>query len=346
MQDSPFSNVPAYRQARCGAYRGVWLARDFGDRTEEYVAARDGLAVCDRSDRGRLVLTGSDAKPWLHNLLTNRVEDLPAGQGAYAFLTNAQGRVQFDMNVLVLESEIWLDVDRLAAAPAAAALDRFLFAEDVQIRDATEDDARLMLVGPQIREMSGGAKPVRAEEMLELAHSEGVLGGRMFVNRLGTVPAIELIVPRAQAALAWRGYADLARPAGWYTLEALRIEAGLPWYGRDIDETVLPPETGQATRGISYDKGCFPGHEIIERMRSRGILARQLVRLQVAGHHAVDERPLELLAGGRVVGRVTSLLPHPAADRTVGLGYLSTSVAADAEVFVRLPGETLAVEIV
>lgn len=114
-------------------------------------------------------------------------------------------------------------------------------------------------------------------------------------------------------------------PAGAATLEVLRIEAGIPWLGRDLDETVLPPETGRKARGVSYTKGCYLGQEILERMRSRGSLGRRLVRLRLA--RGGDPRPpAAICQEGIEVGRLTSAACHPLSGEWIGLGYVRTTV--------------------
>jgi folate-binding protein YgfZ len=115
------------------------------------------------------------------------------------------------------------------------------------------------------------------------------------------------------------------RPAGFDTLDVLRIEAGIPWLGRDIDERTLPPETGQVARGISYNKGCYLGQEVIERMRSHGALARRLVRVRMEDGAGI-EIPAIFKSAEADAGRVTSLIPHPQGTGWIGLGYLKTSV--------------------
>ena len=144
----------------------------------------------------------------------------------------------------------------------------------------------------------------------------------------------ELIVPRGEAPAWWaRAVEGGAVPAGQAALDVLRIEAGVPWWGRDIDDQVLPLETGQAERGVSTNKGCFLGHEIIERMRSRGTVARRLVRLELPDGDGLT-LPAALRRDRRDIGRITSLVRHPTRPLWVGLGYLQTAVTGYADIVV------------
>ncbi|MGE0481084.1 MAG: folate-binding protein YgfZ [Phycisphaerae bacterium] len=150
---------------------------------------------------------------------------------------------------------------------------------------------------------------------------------RFVRHDLTGLPGFELIVPREAAAAWW----DVlvrdagATPAGFHAIDALRIQAAIPWSGRDIDDKVIPPETGQGTRGVSYNKGCYLGQEVLERMRSHGTLARRLVRLRIADGAGLA-LPTPLRRGAAEVGRVTSLVRHPVDHDWIGLGYVRTSV--------------------
>jgi len=154
-----------------------------------------------------------------------------------------------------------------------------------------------------------------------------------FAGALG----FELIVPADQHAawFAWLAEQPNACCAGRSTLEALRIDAGIPALGRDLDATVVAPESGQAERAISYHKGCYLGQEVIERMRSHGALARRMVRLEAAERGGADAAgapplPAMLLDGDTEAGRLTSLARHPLEQRWIGLGLVRTRVSADA----------------
>ena len=122
----------------------------------------------------------------------------------------------------------------------------------------------------------------------------------------------------------------------------LRIEAGLPWLGRDLDEHVLPPETGQVERGISFHKGCYLGQEIIERMRAHGELNKRLVRLCAADGTGL-KLPAKLRRDNLDVGRITSLVPHPCDACWVGLGYLKTAVTGFADILAGDPPRAITI---
>jgi folate-binding protein YgfZ len=326
---TPFASAEHHGARRWQLVGDVELATDFGDPAAEYTAATTTAALFDRSDRGRLAVLGTEARAWLHNVVTNAVRDLRAGAGVYAFCADVRGRIQFDLNALAIPAGLWLDVDHSRRAQILAHLDRFLFTEDARLEDCTAADARLGIAGPQAATLAArlGIPDLATWSPLRhapLPNDPGHILRHDFAGVLG----FELIVPAATAAQWWdRLAAADARPAGYTVLDTLRIEAGLPWLGRDLDDQVLPPETGQADRAIAHNKGCYTGHEVIERMRSRDVLPRQLVRLEAASDLPADfGLPAPLHQHDQQVGRVTSLVRHPAQDRAVGLAYLKTGL--------------------
>lgn len=325
MRASPF--VDDLQPDRGVAFRETLIAADYGDPAREHHTATTGAAVVDRSWRGRLVVSGADRKTWLHGLVTNAVSTLDDGAGNYAFAIDARGRVQFDLNILALPEALWLDVDRVVARSAAAHLDRYLFQERAAIADASDDDARIGCAGPLAGRIAAAIGVANFQAMPSLGHV--ALGDARFVRHdFAGPPGFELIVPRAGATPWRRTLLDAgAAPCGLTAIEAVRIEHGIPLLGLDIDETVLPPETGQIERGISYVKGCYTGYEIMERMRSRGGLARRLARLRVSDGRGLAT-PAALMLGVREAGRLTSLAQRPGTEEWVGLGYVRTNVDA------------------
>ncbi len=246
------------------------------------------------ADRGLIEVTGGDRAAWLHNLVTNAVKTLSPGEGNYAFATNVKGRTLFDLNVLVLEDRLWLDIDRRWIGKALTHLDRYHITEDVALTDLSGNSFRVLIIGPSADVLARTAGASHMAAMAWLQHTSLDLEGRQAraVRRdLGGLPAVEIIwcgameptasLLRKRAVEA--GLVELDPTA----LDVIRIENGMPASLEDIDEEIIPPETGQVERGISYQKGCYLGQEVIERMRARGVLARRLVGVQFEGDQPV-----------------------------------------------------------
>lgn len=352
--DSPLTAADTYRPAAFHDDRGLRVAAMFTTVADEYRAARDGLVVVERPGRRLVRVTGRDRAAWLHNLLTNAVKPLTPGAGCYTFAIDVRGRVVFDANILCLDDLLLLDVDHALLATACAHLERYHFSEDVALHvdDAT---ARLACAGPQAARAAArlgvadfdGLTPLasvalspltpassadQASRVAEItpasiSWSAGAITPRLVRHDLTGLPGFELILPREAVAAWWDRLVHEcgATPAGFHAIDALRIEAAIPWSGRDIDDKVIPPETGLADRGVSYHKGCYLGQEVLERMRSHGTLARRLVRLYVTDGAGIA-LPTPLRAADAEIGRVTSLVKHPIDRDWIGLGYVRTSV--------------------
>lgn len=323
---APFADAEHYRPDETAEVSSTQLPIRFGADAEEYRQLRSAAGLCDRSDRGLIKVTGGDRKPWLHNLITNVVKTLEPGDGVYAFAPDVKGRTQFDLNVLARPDHLLLDIDRATVAAALGHLDMRLITEDVQLTDLSADVARLAVVGPEAARVAAALGLANFTAFASVQNAEVAGEQVLFRQDYGAVPGFELIVPSAAAAGVWDQLAGLegVAPVGHAALDTLRVEAGVPWFGIDIDAEVIPPETGQVERGISYHKGCYLGQEVIERMRSRGVVAKRLVR--VRGADGPVQTPAELKVDGKTVGRLTSYRQHPANDAWIGLAYARSSV--------------------
>ena len=292
------------------------LPSDFGDPAAEYAAVRNHTGLIDRRDRGVIEVTGRDRASFLHALLSNEIKALAPGQGCAATLLDVHGKVQVVLFVWVLDDRILLVVPPAMARKVAEALDHYLFSEKASIRDATEETALLLLAGPGAPatvERLAGARPADAP----WSHVAATIDGTpvRLVSGAGETgePEVWVVAAAGEAGRLWdRLVAAGARPVGLTALESLRIEAGTPLFGHDVDETVLLPEIPSANL-VSHTKGCYPGQEVVVRIRDRGHVNRLLAGLVLEGD-AVPERGAAVLAGEAEIGRVTS------ATRSFGLG--------------------------
>lgn len=322
---------------------GVEVVQHYGDWRAEYRTAIDRVGLLDRSWRGLIEVTGKDRAAWLHNLVTNEIRNLRPGDGNYAFAVNVQGRVLFDLNALVAEDRIWVDVDIRFREKLLTHFRRYVIMEDVKLTDRSEEFARPAVFGPAMKEFSSALGPANAAAMSQLQHAVVEIGGaacRAVRHDFDGLPGVEYLVPADAAAAVWRALAAAVGSSGGGAVgliaaRTLRMEAGIPALGREIDEDVVAPETLQVERGISYQKGCYLGQEIIERMRSRGALSKRLVALRLAGQPPAT-LPAKLLHDGAEAGRLMSACESPALGGTLGMGYAK---AAHAD-----PGATLAID--
>ncbi len=305
----------------------------YADPQSEYDALGAGPAVVYRADRALLEVTGKDRAAWLHNLTTNQIKTLGPGDGVYAFVLNVQGRILFDVNVIVHPESLWVDLDRVFLETARKHFSKYIITEDVRVTDLTDRFVRLAICG---REAVGvltalGASNVAAMGALGLSRiefqgTEVPLIRHDFCGPFG----VELLVSAAIAGDLWRRLTEpsgphRAVPVGEEAVQVRRIEARIPWPGCEITSEYLPAETRQLDRAVSYQKGCYLGQEVVERMRSRHVVARQLVQLQIEGGTIPPPGSQLFSADPQPVGQVTSSCHSPVRGAVTALGYVRTA---------------------
>ncbi len=271
----------------------------------EHRVLTEGCALVDRSERGKLALTGSEAKTFLHGQVTNDVEGLTPGQGCYAAFLTHKGKMLGDLRVLDAGSELWLDSERVALQPLFNMIHRFKLAMDVELHKRTLERGLLSLVGPDARRIAV------AEDLPEEEHRNrvGELGG-VPVLLVATDVGVDLICAAEQtvelrAALELRGAIAVSEAAA----ECLRVERGRPRFGLDMSETTIPQEAGINERAVSFTKGCYVGQETVARLHYRGKPNRHLRGLRLS---ALAEHGDPVTAGEREVGRLGSVALSPA----------------------------------
>jgi folate-binding protein YgfZ len=298
---------------------------------DAYAAARRRAASVDRSDRGRIVVSGADRRSYLHGLLTNDITALGAGQGCYAAYLTAQGRMIADLHVYELGDVVLLTMAGSVKDTVMAKLDHFIFAEDVQLGDVTATFAQIAVIGPDASrpaaQVVSGVTPQALDALPEHGNLRAQFaGGAAIVVRVSDTgePGFDIFVERPRApeletALAANGVAPLDEA----TADAIRIESGIAAFGRDMDEDTIPLEAGIESRAISFTKGCYVGQEVIIRVlhRGHGRVARRLVGIAFDGT-SVPAPGAAIHGGDREVGRVTSSTHSPALQRPIALGYV------------------------
>ena len=288
-------------------------------------AVRRGAGLMRELPRSLIHVAGSDRTRWLNSMVTNDVSSLavgPADSGRYAAILSPKGRVIADLQVLERGDAYWLDVDAAALAIVLETLGRYIVADDVELADRSADFDRLAVEGPAVFDIVRGLAPGLELLAPDACTDVDLGGGAVTVARFGWSgeTALQFFVPAGTGAvladrLLGAGTAAGLVEADGEVLETLRIEAGIPRFGAELDESVLPAEAG-LERAIAIDKGCYTGQEVVERMRSQGQASHRLVGLVAAGEEPFE--PGEVLSSeGKSVGEVTS------ACRSDGIGSIA-----------------------
>ncbi len=296
------------------------------DRDEARLRAiREGAGCFELRDRGLMRVAGSERERWLDGMIS---ADVPAlsepGSGAPGLVLTHQGRLVADVQVLNRGDHYWLEGAASAVDAARAHLDRLIIADDVTLTDDTEGRRVLSLDGAAAREIGtqvlGSLDALRPGGVVDAPFEGGT--GSVAVVAIGGcgLPALRCIVADADAdALAAAFVAAGAIAASDADHETLRVEHGVPRWGRELDESVLPAEA-RLDAAISTTKGCYTGQEVVTRMRSRGRVSHLLVGLSFDAPAAPGTA---LHHEGRKVGEVTSALVSPTGG-AIGLGFLKS----------------------
>jgi folate-binding protein YgfZ len=274
----------------------------------EYSAATGGCGLVDRSERGKLALTGADAKTFLQGQVSNDVEALTPGTGCYAAFLTPKGKMLGDIRILDAGDEILLDTERVALQELFNMIRRFSVGYDVELHKRTLQQGLLSLLGPEATTVAGVGLGGGGLGAAEHCHVAGEIDGvalRWIRTDLGLDALCEAgETDTLASALERRG----AQPVSEAVADCLRIEHGRPRYGIDLDDTVIPQEADLNARAVSFTKGCYVGQETVARLFYRGKPNRQLrgLRLSEAAWTGA-----EVMFGDRVVGRLGSVAESP-----------------------------------
>lgn len=293
----------------------------------EYTAVREGGAgLIDFSSRGRIIVSGTEAVPFLNGLITNDVKTLELNSWMMAAFPNVQGRLLAAIRVLHTSAGYLLDTEAITSGKVLELVKRFTLAGDFQVADLTASTASISVQG------AGSSKIIRAvlgEGLGEVERQRVVQtqlpgGAAVTVIRASHTgeDGFDLFTEADNARSLWDALiAAGAQPVGLQALEVLRIEAGLPRYGVDMDETSIVSET-TLDDAVSFTKGCYIGQEIIARIKHRGHIAKKLTGLRFDGEVRIEEGAKIRSVDGKQIGRVTSATYSPHLGRTVALGYV------------------------
>ncbi len=288
-----------------------------------YEALRNGAAWLDLSARGKIKLTGEDSARLLHAMTTNHIQQLTPGSGCYAFFLNDKGRILADANVLCFADHFLLDIEPETREMLYGHLDRYIIADDVTLEDGTAATTTLALEGPE-----SAAVLQRAGAPAPGADYATAAWNNWLVARLNSTGSEGFFVfapvedkDKVIAALEAAG----AVAAGAEAFRVVRLEHGKPRYGEDITDRFLAQEANQP-QALNFNKGCYLGQEIVERVRSRGQVHRILMPLQL-NTRTPPEPGSKLQIGEAIAAEITSAAYSPALGRVAALGYVRSEHA-------------------
>jgi folate-binding protein YgfZ len=295
--------------------------------SQEYSAVRDnGAGVIDLSSRGRLLVSGSEAVMFLNGLITNDMKTLAVNSWMPAVFPNVQGRLLASVRIIHREDGFLIDTENATLETVAKLLERFTLAGDFRVTDVTSETGMLSVQGKNsvdvIRKTLGEmAANVGRQQVVtaQLANGTNVT----VIRATHTAEdGFDLFISANEAQNLHDSLTKAsAQPLGPDALEVLRIEAGIPRYGIDMDETNVVTEAN-LDDAVSFTKGCYIGQEIIARIKYRGHVAKKLTGLIFENEVAQESGVKILSSDDKEIGRVTSVAFSPRLNRTVALGYV------------------------
>lgn len=289
-----------------------------------YDQLRVGAAWLDVSGRGKIRVAGEDRVRFLHAMTTNHIQQLTPGTGCYAYFLTAQGRILADVNVLCRHDSFLLDTEPQTLQNLLEHLDKFIIADDVTLEDLTPALATIAVEGPKASDvLSAAGAPAIESDYGANTEWEPALVARLSVT--GS-PGFFVIMHAADKDEILRKIeAAGAVPADGEAFRVVRLEHGKPRYGEDISERYLAQEANQ-THALHFPKGCYLGQEIVERLRSRGLISRVLMPLEIEGQQP-PESGTKLKAAGLSVAEITSAAYSRALGKVVAMGYVRVHYA-------------------
>ena len=285
-----------------------------------YEALRHGAGVFDLSARGRVVARGRDRARLLHNLTSNEVKKMTPGTGCYAFLLSAKGRIEADLYLWCFAEHFLIDTEPELREKALQHIRRYIIADQVELEDVTAQTAAIGVEGPGAAAALAQMGAPIPSDYAHVAWGEHTVAG---ITATGQPGVRIYCAASAAAAIMERLVEAGATPVSPDDARVVRIENGKPRYGEDIRETSLAQET-QQMHAVSFNKGCYLGQEIVERVRAQGHVNKKLVRLVVDG-----AEPLP--AGTRLksveadAGEITSSVSSPQSGKVAAMGYVRTA---------------------
>jgi folate-binding protein YgfZ len=327
IRKSPLEEIHRAAGASLPERDGWRLPSSYGDWLAEYDAVRagDAAGLIDLSSRARIEVSGMEATQFLNGLVTNDVKTLAEGAWMSASFPNAQGRLIAAARVIRRGDAYLFETESVSHERLFKTLERFTLAGDFRVADMTNETAQISLQGAHAAELMSQALG-REAASVERGRVMTTLWRDASLSIIRATETgedgFELFTDAGSASSVWKALvAAGARPVGQDALEVLRIEAGLPRYGLDMDETNVVTEA-PLDDSVSYTKGCYVGQEIIARIHWRGHVAKKLTGL-------IFDDDAKVLSGTKIraedrkeIGRTTSNTFSPRLGRSIALAYI------------------------
>ena len=301
----------------------------YTDPMKEHHSVRKGVGLFDLSACGRITVKGKDRVKFLQGLATNDIRELSEGKGLYTVIPTVKGKIASEGIVLNFPEVLLLMVHPDLREKTTQILNRYKIGTDAQVEDVTEKTGLLSLQGPK---SASFLKQWIADDISLLppyhyfSTKIETISCDLIHHRWSGENGFDILVPSSefktmQTLLLERGKPCELTPVGVNAYETLRIEAGVPLYGQELSEEILPQEAGLESKAISYTKGCYIGQETIARLHYIGHTNRSLVGLFV-NHPDIPQKNDKIMSGEKILGAVTSAVFSPSLQKVIAMAYV------------------------
>lgn len=280
-------------------------------------ALHEGALLLPAKELGTITIRGKDRQTWLNGIITCDLAKLGEGQAAYGFAVAKTGKILAEVRCLIDREQILLGVSRDKLEPLTTHFDHYIIMEDVELEDTSEGVEWVLAHGP-----AGGDVALRARGFGALAAGAVDMsgkGGALLAFLPGQGPGIMARLERQGSAPVVIGDAE--------SFEPLRVEIGLPRWGKDFNEENYPQEASMENLAVSFQKGCYLGQEAVFMLQARGHVKKKLVKLEIEGEGDVPAAAEIKLPDGTVVGSITSAASSPEGGKTVAIGFVKYKYA-------------------
>ncbi|MFQ5991794.1 MAG: aminomethyltransferase family protein [Nitrospiraceae bacterium] len=317
------------RGAVFGEVTGWEMPVHYGNPTAEHAAVRNAVGLADLSHRARIRVTGDDRVQWLQSVISNDILPLTPGSGLYSSLLTHKGKMLTYFRVYALTDSLLVeDVGEIGDTTFQALRKFLLFGTKAKMESLTESWGSLLVSGPKAASLMHAAFGLEVSALRPLGFVTQDIGGRQALvirtDETGETD-LEIMSPGDGLAATWERLWDIGTPMGLQafgdqTREVLRIEAGLPRAGADLNEQIVPPEANLEGTAFSLTKGCYPGQEVVARMDTYGGVRRRLVGLAIQDS-AIPPPGGKIFSGEREVGWVSSAVQSPSLGCPIAFGF-------------------------
>lgn len=329
MKKTPLYDRQPANGAVFGEYSGWLIPKSYGNIPDECKTVRNSAGISDLSHRGKLVVSGKEHTKFLQGILSNDVYNLDVGKGMYATLLTVKGRIITDMKVYRDKDAVFLDIEPGQNDRIKELMNKIKLSYKANVDDLTDSLILLSINGPCSSDL---IKKIFGENLPQLNEYDftkrDFMGSEITIikaNRTGEEGYDILLSSNASSIKIWEALISNGKelnivPVGMNALETLRIEAGIPRYGIDMDENTIPIEAG-IWNALNFEKGCYVGQEVIARIKWRGHVNRHLVGLIIEGQELPNQGD-KINSGEKDIGNITSSTFSPHLNKSISLGYI------------------------